>query len=130
VTKLKLTFDIKLNTKEVLKMGENAGRMGLRDTIIAVLNDSIKPPSPYLTGNNRRSMAAEVSGMGKVQQGMDAIQERYVDDNKLEAAVFSTSGYGGFLETGTVRMGARPYMKPAMDKNQNSLFNNIKKYWK
>jgi len=36
--------------------------------------------------------------------------------NEGEAAIYSTSGYGGYLETGTVKMPARPYFKVALDK--------------
>jgi len=43
-----------------------------------------------------------------------------------EAAVYSTSGYGGFLETGTVNMPAQPYFRPALDKNKDKLGKNIK----
>ena len=52
--------------------------------------------SPYLTGNNRRSIQWEVDG--------------------LSGSIFSTSGYGGILETGSRFMSARPYMKPALDR--------------
>ena len=46
--------------------------------------------------------------------------------NELEGAVYSTSGYGGYLETGTVNMPAQPYFKPALDKNIKNLPKNIK----
>ena len=42
---------------------------------------------------------------------------RLVDDSQIEGAVYSTSGYGGYLEVGTSKMPAQPYIKPAMDKN-------------
>ena len=105
-----------------------ATRLGLRDTIVAIHGDAIKPPSPVKTGHNRRSIASEVSGMGVVEQGEDAESGRVVDDGKLEAAVYSTSGYGGFLETGTYKMPARPYFRPSLDKNKDRLIPAIKKH--
>jgi len=107
---VELNLDIEKVTKEVL----DANREAMRDTVVAVTNESVKL-SPWLTGNNRRSIASEVSGMGKVAGEGSA--ERIVDDSKIEGAVYSTSGYGGYLETGTVKMAARPYFKPALDMN-------------
>ena len=96
--KLKISAEITLNLKipEVLARAEEATRLGLRDTIVAIHGDAVRM-SPYLTGHNRRSIASEVSGMGIVEQGEDAEPERIVEEDKLEAATYSTSGYGGFL---------------------------------
>jgi len=127
---MKLRCEIKLNLKidEVKKATEEAARLGLRDTILAIHGDTGKG-SPFRHGTNRNSLAAEVSGMGVVAQNEEAaIGERIVDDSKLEAVVYSTSGYGGYLETGTYKMPARPYFRPALDKNKGDLIPNIKKY--
>ena len=43
-----------------------------------------------------------------------------------EAAIYSTSGYGGYLETGTVKMAARPYFKPALDRHIKRLPSEVK----
>ena len=96
---MKLSAEIELNLKipEILAKVEEAVRLGLRDTIVAIHGDAIKPPSPVKTGHNRRSIASEVSGMGVVEQGEDAEPGRIVEEDKLEAATYSTSGYGGFL---------------------------------
>jgi len=59
----------------------------------------------------------EASGFGGGQ---------FVDNSKIEGAVYSTSGYGGYLETGTSKMPARPYMKPALDANFPKMPDKIK----
>ena len=131
--KIEMEFKLNLKTAEVQKKVEEATRLGLRDTIVAISNDAIKS-SPKLTGNNMRSIAAEVSGMGQVSSGGEGGAERMVDDNKLEAATYSTSGYGGSLEVGTTnldestRMVARPYFRPALDLHKNELIPNIKRH--
>lgn len=127
---MKLTADVRLNlnTPTAKKQVENAARLGLRDTIVAIHGDVVRPPSPVLTGNNRRSIAAEVSGMGVVMQGDSATPERVVDDSKLESACYSTSGYGGYLEVGTSKMPARPYFRPALDTHGKDLAGNIKRH--
>jgi hypothetical protein len=72
-------------------------RDGLRDTIVAIHRDVVEG-SRVQYGTNRRSISSEVSGMGLVA---GSSPEKIVDDTKLEAACYSTSGYGGYLEVGT-----------------------------
>ena len=112
---MKLTFQFitNLKTKEVIDAVAKAASQGLKDVVADIGNDAIKG-SPVLTGNNRRSIRFEV-GPGKE-----------IAKSKLEGAIYSTSGYGGYLETGTVNMGARPYFKPALDKHKKNLPKNIK----
>jgi hypothetical protein len=149
-------MDFKANIKSaaVQEAVREATREGLRDTIVAV-HDSVLQiainKGIYATGNNNRSIATEVSGMGQVAG--DAGAQRMVDDSKLEAVVYSTSGYGGYLEIGTaphvirVRNAsvltdgtsffgkevnhpgtkARPYFRPALDLHSKELIPNIKK---
>jgi len=127
--KIDVVWEMNLKIPEVQKATEEATRLGLRDTIVAITNDAIRE-SPKLTGNNMRSIAAEVSGMGMVAGGGEGSAERVVDDSKLEAAVWSSSGYGGFLETGTVKMPARPYFRPALDSHSAELVPNIARHIK
>jgi hypothetical protein len=67
-----------------------------------------------------------------VASGGEGEAERMVDDSKIEGAVYSTSGYGGFLETGTSKMPGRPYFKPSLDINfsQNKYAKRVKEYLK
>ena len=104
---MKLTTDFKVNlkTKEVQDKVKKASGQGLKDTIVDIAGDVIKG-SPVLTGNNARSIAYEAK--------------------ELEGSIYSTSGYGGYLETGTVNMPAQPYFRPALDKNKDKLPKNIK----
>ena len=128
--KLKTDFIVNLKTKEVEAKVKKATQLGIRDTVVEIHGDAIKNARSvkfWKTGHNARSIVSEVSGMGgTVMQGEDAEPQRVVDDNKMEGAVYSTSGYGGYGETGTVKMAARPYFKPALDKNAKNLPKNIK----
>lgn len=126
---MKLSAEISVNLKipEALSKCKEATRLGLRDTIVAIHGDAMRL-SPKKTGHNIRSIASEVSGMGMVASGGEGSEERMVDEGKLEAAAYSTSGYGGFLETGTVKMPARPYFRPALDMHSKELPENIKRY--
>ena len=111
--KIKTDFIVNLKSKEVQDKVKKASEQGLKDVVVDIANDAIKG-SPVDTGNNRRSIKYEVGPGGEVAK------------SEGEGAVYSTSGYGGFLETGTVKMAAQPYFKPALDKNMKNLPKNIK----
>ncbi len=98
--KFKTDVIMNLKTKEVRDKVNKATEKAIKDVVVDIANDAIKG-SPVDTGNNRRSIKYEAKG--------------------LEGVVYSTSGYGGYLETGTVKMPAQPYFKPALDKNMHKL---------
>jgi len=83
---MKLDVEVKLNLrdKEVQKEVRDATRKALKDVTTDIAKDAIKG-SPVDTGNNRRSIMFEVGPGGQVAK------------EDLEGAVYSTSGYGGFL---------------------------------
>ena len=99
--KLNVRILTNIRTGEVKKKINDRAEKAVREVVVLIAADSIKPPSPIDTGNNRRSITYDVKG--------------------LEGEVYSTSGYGGFLETGTSKMPARPYMKPALDRHIGKL---------
>ena len=99
--------EVRKNLGKLSDKMEKAMEQGLKDTIVEIANDAIKG-SPVLTGNNRRSIKYEAKG--------------------LTASTFSTSGYGGYLETGTSRAPAFPYFRPALDKHLPKLGHNIKSH--
>ena len=112
---MKITTSWKLNlkTKEAQAKVKKATKQGLKDVVTDIANDAIKG-SPVDTGNNRRSIKYEVGPEGEVAK------------EELSGAIYSTSGYGGYLETGTVKMPAQPYFKPALDRNIKKLPQGIK----
>ncbi len=117
--KLDMTVELNLNDKAVTAQCKDAAQKAMRDTVVDITRDAVRD-SPWLTGNNRRSIKMEASGFGA--------GEGVVDQSKIEGAVYSTSGYGGFLETGTVKMPARPYIKPAADRHIPNFPTKMRKY--
>jgi len=105
--KLDAKIQLNLKTKEAQGAVRKAAELGMKDTIVDIANDAIKG-SPKRTGNNARSIQYEAK--------------------ELEGSIYSTSGYGGYLETGTVKMAARPYFRPALDRNIGKLPENIKRH--
>ena len=112
---MKITSHWKVNDKSnnVIKQVQKAGKASLKDVIIDIAEDVVKG-SPWLTGNNARSIMFEVGPSGEVAR---------TDE---EGAVYSTSGYGGYLETGTKRRAATPYFKPSLDRHIHKLGKGIK----
>ena len=100
---MKVFTDLKLN--EVKNKVNKAAEDALKEVIVKIANES-KHDSPWLTGNNSRSIDFNHKG--------------------LTGSVYSTSGYGGWLETGTARMPARPYFKPALDRHIGELPAGVK----
>jgi HK97 gp10 family phage protein len=101
-SKVNISVNVRTNikSKEVLDKTEKAAEKALKNVIVDIAADAVKG-SPVDTGHNRRSIDYEAKG--------------------LSGSVFSTSGYGGYLEVGTRKMIARPYFKPALDKNIDKL---------
>ena len=109
---MKLQFSMKTNLKikEAQNKVDNAAEKSFKDTVVDIANDAIRG-SPKKTGNNMRSIKYEAEG--------------------LSGAIYSTSGYGGYLETGYHtksgrHISGRPYFKPALDRNIHKLPEGMK----
>jgi len=78
----------------------------------ALINEAMgkKPPHILGTGFNRRSIDVSVTQTDKGPQ----------------AQLFTQSGYGGYLETGTSKMRAQPYLYPAFIDNVDKIPSGIK----
>jgi len=111
-----MNIDVKVDDAEVRRnLGKLTDKMkkameeGMKDLIVDIANTVIKVhPWKTRTGNNSRSIRYEVKD--------------------LTASVFSTSGYGGYLETGTATAPAFPYFKPAIDRHLPTLGQHIKEH--
>jgi hypothetical protein len=62
------------------------------------------------TGHNRRSIDISVKS----------------SERGVEASLFTQSGYGGYLETGTSRMRAQPYLYPAFIQHVGKIPEGVK----
>jgi HK97 gp10 family phage protein len=93
-------WKLNIRTDEAKKASHEAIHEGVAEIFeLDVKPEAIKE-SPYLTGTNRRSIDTDVT---ETPEG-------------IQARIFSQSGYGGYLEIGTRKMKARPYMFPALYK--------------
>lgn len=109
--KINIKTHLNLRVKEAIKEVDKASKNALKDVTIDIANTVIKVhPWKNVTGNNSRSIKYDIKG--------------------LESSIYSTSGYGGYLETGTSKMPARPYFKPALDRHIGDLPKGIKAHLK
>ena len=106
IVEIRARFKANINTPRVMGIVNDAVEEGLLDTVVDTAADVVKG-SAVLTGHNRRSIDYWV--------------------RKLHAMIFGTSGYSGYLETGTSKMAAQPYFKPAADKNFPNFARNVAK---
>ena len=110
---LNLSTNLNLHFSEAEAKIKAAAKSALRDVVVEV-TEQAKIDSPVsekypsiaknhrrATGNNRDSIQFQVGPEGELEL------------NEMQGAVYSTSGYGGYLETGTSKMPARPYIYPA-----------------
>lgn len=82
--------------RDAVRVAAIAGVNAAADEVVRIA----KSLSPVLTGFNRSSIYREVAEVKEA--GM------------VTAEIGTTSGYGGYLEEGTSRMMARPYIRPAL----------------
>ena len=66
--------------------------------------------SPHITGNNARSIRTETEEVS----------------GRVEGSIFTQSGYGGYLEVGTSKMAARPYLFPAVERHASKIFERMR----
>ncbi len=81
---------------------------GLKEAFLLDVRPIASRLSPKKTGTNSRSIMYEVKGK--------------------TAKIWTESGYGGYLEIGTARMPARPYLRPAIERNKRAIARAIKRH--
>jgi HK97 gp10 family phage protein len=81
-----------------------------RESFLLDMVPEAKRGSPVLTGHNAATIDATVEPT----------------PTGVKAEMFTASGYGGYLEVGTKRMKARPYLWPAFHNNVASLKQRIR----
>lgn len=104
-------FRFKLNPAAMAKLN-GALRRSLDETLKLDILPEAFDGSPHITGNNARSIKTEVEAAG----------------DRIEGSIFTESGYGGFLEVGTSKMAARPYLWPAVERHASKVFERMRQF--
>jgi len=69
---------------------------------------------------------APVGETGELSNSLRAVMTRKRDKNQVAAKVSTTVYYARFVEFGTVKMSAKPFMRPAFDKKEKELIDIVK----
>lgn len=104
----KITKD---NSDEILARARKA----LRDAVYAgalVIENEAKLRVPVRTGTLRRSINTQVV---------------FQSSTRVTARIGPNTDYAAFVEFGTVRMAARPYMRPALDSKRGEATETIRR---
>lgn len=126
------------NTEAIVRIN-HAGREQMRAAVAAgvteVFAQDIWPEavrnSRVKTGHNRRSIAVEVNAFGvetAAQSGSGELAGVAAGAAEgVKAAIYTQSGYGGFLEVGTRFMQGIPYIYPAVMKFINAIGDAVRR---
>lgn len=89
---------------EVVKIVEKLSAEKMKD-FIEDITAGAKDKSPYKTGHNRATITW--------------------DEQEEKFRVYTQSGYGAWLELGTAKMPARPYIFAAYEESKAAFFKNL-----
>lgn len=116
------SLELKLN-KEFGEQVEEAVKAGMVDGFRQMVRVAARL-SPYRTGNNAR-LISFATGWG-INNGNTDVDGAEVGAMGMSGAIFTQSGYGAYLELDTSRMGARPYIRPAVEQEVNYMLTRIR----
>ena len=102
-------FRFKLNPAALSKLNGALFR-ALDETLDIDIKTEAKELSPYKFGHNMRSINTDIEEVG----------------GRVEGSIFTQSGYGGFLEVGTSKMAAQPYLWPAVEHHAKKVFERMR----
>mgnify|MGYP001311453115 CR=1 FL=1 len=98
------------------------GRAGnlVRNTAVSSINQGAKSGVLYEKYNPRRTHKASAAGEPPATDTGFLVSNIFVsvDADGLGASVESRADYSSFLEFGTSKMAARPFMQPALEENK------------
>ncbi len=111
-----MAFDVevqlRLKLAEIFRRLQGATKDGLEEALLLDVLPEAVQGSPVKTGTNRRSINIETEINSK---------------GEVEGKLFTQSGYGGYLEVGTSKMPARPYLFPAVERHREAIAKAIKR---
>ncbi len=102
--------------------------------VAEVTVERAKEDSPFNTGLNRKSVTADfknvdgdIKTVGGEEHGSAGGNEGLPEKGNIGFRVYTQSGYGAWLELGTKRMEARPYIAPAFEQTVNEIKDSLEK---
>jgi|TARA_R100000773_G_C4221176_1_gene120144 HK97 gp10 family phage protein len=120
-----ISADIRKKMQQVIVYGINATRNTAVDNILR----GAKSGETYVKYNPRRTHQASASGQFPASD-TGFLANNIVTNlqgNGLEGEVISQAEYSQYLEYGTSKMGARPFMQPSLEQNRPKIRARLRK---
>ena len=120
-----ISDDIRKKLKQVIAYGINATRNTAVDNILR----GAKSGETYVKYNPRRTHQASASGQFPASDTGFLANNiiTNMQGNGLEGEVISQAEYSQYLEYGTSKMGARPFMQPSLEQNRPKIRARLRK---
>jgi HK97 gp10 family phage protein len=106
-------WTVHLRVNEVQKLIHEAASTAVQEVFELDIVPEAKRLSP-VSPDNPKIVGSKYKDTGHNRRSIDATVED--TPNGPAAELFTQSGYGGYLEVGTSKMPARPYLYPAFQK--------------
>lgn len=117
-------FELRLNRLFDRVVHEGA-KSGIAKGLQAMTRAAMRG-SPYDTGHNARNIGWTTNFGRSGGGGGDKGRSIDLPDGKHAGAIFTGSGYGGYLEVGARGRGGRPYIRPAVEQEAAYLLQSIR----
>ena len=120
-----VSADIRKKMQQVIAYGINATRNTPVDNILR----GAKSGETYVKYNPRRTHQASASGQFPASDTGFLANNLVtsIQGNGLEGEVISQAEYSQYLEYGTSKMGARPFMQPSLEQNRPKIRARLRK---
>ena len=120
-----ISADIRKKMQQVITYGINATRNTAVDNILR----GAKSGETYIKYNPRRTHQASASGQFPASDTGFLANNiiTNMQGNGLEGEVISQAEYSQYLEYGTSKMGARPFMQPSLEQNRPKIRARLRK---
>ena len=120
-----ISADIRKKMQQVITYGINATRNTAVDNILR----GAKSGETYVKYNPRRTHQASASGQFPASDTGFLANNivTSIQGNGLEGEVISQAEYSQYLEYGTSKMGARPFMQPSLEQNRPKIRARLRK---
>ena len=120
-----VSADIRKKMQQVIAYGINATRNTAVDNILR----GAKSGETYIKYNPRRTHQASASGQFPASDTGFLANNiiTNMQGNGLEGEVISQAEYSQYLEYGTSKMGARPFMQPSLEQNRPKIRARLRK---
>ena len=118
---------IKDYTSDARQLVGRAGNL-VRNTAVNSINQGAKSGVVYEKYNPRRTHKASAAGEPPATDTGFLVSNIFlnVDTDGLGASVESRADYSSFLEFGTSKMAARPFMQPSLEENRPKIRRLVK----